>query len=258
MKSFTKNDALAMKSFLIGAGSVSLLAGITLSMSIWRDRGSSAMDPARNGSASTGGVVPTERALPMTSQASPVRSLPPAQAVAQVPGIFPTQIKGTQPAPQKIVQPSPSQTRVNTAGAQHSQGKHTFQPPSLSSVSTSSQGQVLNTTGPQISGQAALPTQNLSVTEPTLELSPGVAEPAAFYADDAGGTPAQAEAVNAISENLMKNMDQAATVESDEVLAATWDAEKESADSNYRNIFGVAQYLQHSTEAAAAAVNGGQ
>jgi len=88
-----------------------------------------------------------------------------------------------------------------------------------------------------------------------FELAPGVVEPAAFYGDESAETPAQASAADAIAANLIKNVEEAAATGNDEILAATWDAEKEAADSNYRAIFGVSQYLLYSTEAAANALN---
>jgi|GEM_PF-5019968 len=109
-----------------------------------------------------------------------------------------------------------------------------------------------------IDPQANPPAPQANTPVAAFELSPGVVEPAAFYADATGETPAQTEAANAIADNLMNNIEEAASTESEEALAATWDAEKETADSVYRNIFGVAQYLQKSTEAAAAAVGSTQ
>lgn len=88
-----------------------------------------------------------------------------------------------------------------------------------------------------------------------FELAPGVVEPAAFYGDESTETPAQVRAANAIAANLIENVEEAAATGDDETLAAVWDAEKEAADSNYRAIFGVSQYLLYSTEAAANALN---
>jgi len=118
--------------------------------------------------------------------------------------------------------------------------------------------QMLNMPVFSFSGQTPLPVQGGVAQATTIELSPGVVEPAAFYVRDNEVSSTQAHAVNAISENLLKNMEQAASLSNDEVLAVAWDTEKESADSIYRNIFGVAQYLNHSTEAATAALKNGQ
>lgn len=244
-----------LKAFLIiGVGCVFMVIGIVVLTGVGRDQHLSSMEPVPSGPASKDRMNLSRAAAPMPPQE---RRLPsPIQSHALV---ATDQVARTEPlSPQEIVKPTPPRTLDNATSQQSLGGGFFVKGLNSNSPPQNSEMPILNIPVSSFSGQATLPPQGGVAKETTLELSPGVVEPAAFYARDTEVSSTQADAVNAISENLMKNMEQAASIANDEVLAATWDTEKESADSIYRNVFGVAQYLNHSTEAASAALRNGQ
>ncbi len=89
-----------------------------------------------------------------------------------------------------------------------------------------------------------------STPDLVLELSAGVRAPVAFAASDDALSPAQASALQEISDQFVARINDAAATLADEDLAQVWTAEQEQADSIYRIVFGDSAYLQKSMETA--------
>ena len=248
-------SSLVLKAFLIiGVGCVFLFIGIVVLTGLGRDQHLSSMDPVLSVSASKGRMNLPEAPAPMSPQTRQYSAPSQSHTSAATDQIA----ENEPPYPLEIAKQTPPNKRNNASSRQKFRGGHFVEGPISNSPPQNSEMLMLNIPVSSFSGQATLPPQGGVAKETTFDLSSGVAEPAAFYVRDNEVSSTQAHAVNAISENLLKNMEQAASLSNDEVLAVSWDTEKESADSIYRNIFGVAQYLNHSTEAATAALKNGQ